>query len=99
MTHFQRLSHRRRASRHDLLLVQQETPVVPSDPETALVCMGFRVDRRPSDHWIVTGTRRLPQLHFYSKAELARFLMDRAERYLHPCHRSVPHADTAHLSD
>ncbi|MFL1406787.1 hypothetical protein ACJO2E_15735 [Marinobacter sp. M1N3S26] len=70
-----------RPHRGDLLQVQSGPSVVPADPEARLERMGFRVSRRPDGHWTVTGSSPLPELHFYSRIELGRFLLGKANHY------------------
>lgn len=46
-----------------------------------LTDLGFRIEQRRPDHWILTHSRPLPQLHFYSDDELDRFASARAPAY------------------
>lgn len=43
--------------------------------------LGFSVDQRDQDHWVVTHQSPLPELHFYSKRELAQFASHKAQHY------------------
>lgn len=87
----------RSATRQDLLRVGGDTEITASEPETALRNMGYRVERRRLHHWVLTTGQPLPELHFYSKAELSRFVTDRAAQYLTHTNRSLHHANTAYL--
>lgn len=75
-----------RSSRKDLLALNH----VPATPVTLkgmratlqwLNDLGFRVDREQQDHWVVTHTNPLPELHFYSEIELERFSTGKAHHY------------------
>ncbi|MGM0769007.1 MAG: hypothetical protein ACQEV6_13370 [Pseudomonadota bacterium] len=46
-----------------------------------LTDLGFRIDHRCPGHWVLTHSHPLPQLHFYSEEELARFASGRAQAY------------------
>ncbi len=70
-----------RASRKDLLVVQDSGPVTAADPVRVLREQGFRVVQQAPDHWVLTRGTPLPELHFYSRDELARFAGDRARFY------------------
>lgn len=75
-----------RSSTKDLLALNH----VPAMPVTLksmratlqwLDDLGFRVDRKQLDHWVVTHTNPLPELHFYSEIELERFATGKAHHY------------------
>ena len=85
------------AMRQDLLRVGGDTEITASAPETALRNMGYRVERRRLHHWVLTTGQPLPELHFYSKAELTRFVTGRAAQYLTHTDRSLHHANATHL--
>lgn len=85
------------ASRQDLLRVGGDAEIASSEPETALRNMGYRVERRRLHHWVLTTGEPLPELHFYSKAELSRFVTGRAAHYLTHTDRSLHHANATHL--
>ncbi|MDX1598300.1 MAG: hypothetical protein R3295_06530 [Marinobacter sp.] len=75
-----------RISRKDLLALYdaQATPVSLKGMQATLQWLddlGFQVNREQQDHWVVTHTRPLPELHFYSEIELERFATGRAHRY------------------
>ena len=43
--------------------------------------LGFSVDQRDQEHWVVTHQSPLPELHFYSERELAQFASHKARHY------------------
>jgi len=46
-----------------------------------LTDMGFRIRQPASGHWVLTHTTALPELHFYTGAELERFAIHKAHEY------------------
>lgn len=46
-----------------------------------LVDLGFHVDQAGPRHWVLTLSTPLPELHFYSEAELEQFAASRARQY------------------
>jgi hypothetical protein len=72
------------ASRKDLLGVGHNPGLAPMTICTAwkwLENLGFEVRQIIPGHWIVTHSRALPELHFYSVPELSQFAAHRARRY------------------
>ncbi len=72
------------ASRKDLLGVGHNLGLVPMTTCTArkwLENLGYEVRRVKPEHWIITHSRALPELHFYSAVELSQFAAHRAHRY------------------
>lgn len=43
--------------------------------------LGFFVSQTDREHWVVTHHNVLPELHFYSKRELAQFASYKAHHY------------------
>lgn len=75
-----------RSSRKDLLALNH-APAMPVSLKGLratlqwLDDLGFRVNREQWDHWVVTHTHPLPELHFYSEIELERFATGKAHHY------------------
>ncbi len=72
------------ANRKDLLGVGHNLGLVPMTIRTArkwLENLGFEVRLVKHEHWIITHSRALPELHFYSAVELSQFAAHRAHRY------------------
>ncbi|WP_297796560.1 hypothetical protein [uncultured Marinobacter sp.] len=75
-----------RSSRKDLLALYDApyTPVSLKGMRATLQWLddlGFQVNREQQDHWVVTHTHPLPELHFYSEIELERFATGKAHHY------------------
>lgn len=43
--------------------------------------LGFSIDQRRPEHWVLTHLAPLPELHFYSALELELFAKHRAHHY------------------
>lgn len=72
------------ASRKDLLGVGHNpglTPMTANAAGTWLHGLGFESRQVSPGHWIVTHSKALPELHFYSVSELGQFAAYRAHRY------------------
>lgn len=46
-----------------------------------LADLGYHVHRVGPQHWVLTLSTPLPELHFYSEAELKQFAANRARQY------------------
>lgn len=77
------------ASRKDVLGVGQslapgvETPPVHTVSKW-LESLGFVISQVAPRHWILTHSSSLPELHFYSLAELGQFAAQRSHQYATP---------------
>ncbi|KAA1171266.1 hypothetical protein FWJ25_16720 [Marinobacter salinexigens] len=53
--------------------------------------LGFVITEKAEDHWILTHTSALPELHFYSEQELEQFARHRAHHYAkHSIQENLP---------
>ncbi|MDK8464885.1 hypothetical protein [Marinobacter sp. SS13-12] len=72
------------ASRKDLLGVGHNHDLAPMTIHTArkwLENLGFEIRLVKPEHWIITHSKALPEIHFYSAVELSQFAAHRAHRY------------------
>lgn len=74
------------ATRKDLLGVGRLSGMKPDGNGAVmtrqwLVDLGFHVDQTGPQHWVLTLSTPLPELHLYSEAELEQFAANRARHY------------------
>ncbi len=74
------------ATRKDLLGVGEAVSATGNRPglpavHGLLTDLGFHITTCKPDHWLLRFHRALPELHFYTEAELAHFAHHRARRY------------------
>lgn len=70
------------ASRKDLLGVGHSlAPMTIHTARKWLENLGFEMRLVKPEHWIITHSKTLPELHFYSAVELSQFAAHRAHRY------------------